>query len=141
MLQRTTLPTISGRLAQRSHNRVGKREGQSIIGVVSGSPKQTAKRLLFTAGYPIDCGSVVFVLPLSSEEKRNPIPTEHNLSSASGQHLRTFGHRPTSFKLFDQTCSHNMIVADAVHPILGMDFFPSWRWKAFCDRPIQTLSY
>ena len=82
----------------------------------------TTKRLLFMAGYLIDCGSVVSVLPPTSEGKRNPRPTEHNLSSASGQRLRTFGHRRTSFKLFDQTCSHNMIVADVVHPILGMDF-------------------
>ena len=124
MLQRTALPTISRRLAQMSHNRVGKRQGQLIISVVSDSAKRTTKRLLFTAGYLIDCGSVVSVLPPTSEGKRNPRPTEHNLSSASGQRLRTFRHRRTSFKLFDQTCSHNMIVADVVHPILGMDFFP-----------------
>ena len=33
VLQRTTLPTVSLSLPQRSHNRVGKRRGQSIIGV------------------------------------------------------------------------------------------------------------
>ena len=137
MLQRTTLPTISPRLTQRSHNRVGKRQGQSIIGVVSDSPKQTTKRLLFTAGYLIDCGSVVSVLPPTSEEKLNPRPTEHNLSSASGQRLRTFGHRRTSFKLFDQTCSHNMIVADVVHPILGMDFFQAGDGKRFMIDPFN----
>ena len=122
MLQRTKVPTISRSIAQRSHNRVGNRQGQSIIGVVSGSPKQTTKRLLFTAGCLIDCGSVGSVLPPTSEEKRNSRPTEHKMSSASGQRLRTFWHRRTSFKLFDQTCSHNMIVADVVHPILGMHF-------------------
>ena len=137
MLQRTTLPTISRRLAQRSHNRVGKRQGQSIIGVVSGSPKRTTKRLLFWAGYLIDCGSVVSVLPPTSEEKRNPRPAEHNLSSASGQRLRTFGHRRTSFKLFNQTCSHNMIVADVVHPILGMDFFQDGYGKRFVIDPFK----
>ena len=123
MFQRTTLPTISPRLAQRSPNRIGKRQRQSIIGVVSDSPKQTTKRLLFTAGYLIVCGSVVSVLPPTSDEKLNPRPTEHNLSSASGQRFRTFGHRRTSVKLFDQTCSQNMIVADVVHP--------SWAWISF----------
>ena len=131
MLQRTTLPTISPRLAQRSHNRVGKHQGQSIIGVVSDSPKQTTKRLLFTEVYLIDCGSVISVLPPTSEEKLNPRPTEHSLSTASGQRLRTFGHRRTSFKLFDQRCLHNMIVADVAHPILGMDFFQDGDGKRF----------
>ena len=85
----------------------------------------------------IGCGSVVSVLPPTSEEKRNPRLTEHNLSSASGQRLRTFGHRRTSFKLFDQMCSHNMIVADVVHPILGMDFFQDGDGKRFVIDPFK----
>ena len=36
-----------------------------------------------------------------------------------------------SFKLFDQTCSRNIIVADVVHPISGMDFFQDGDGKRF----------
>ena len=80
---------------------------------------------------------MVSVLPPTSEEKLNPRPTEHNLSSASGQRLRTFGHRRTSYKLLTQTCSHNMIVADAVHPILGMNLFQDGDGKRFMIDPFS----
>ena len=50
-------------------------------------------------------------------------PTEHILSSANGQRLRTLGRRMVSFKLFDRKCSHDIIVTDVVHPSFGMDFF------------------
>ena len=85
--------------------------------------EETKKRLLFAAGYLIDCDSAVSVLPPTSEERRNPNPTEYNLYSANGQRICTFGRLLVDFKLFGHACSHDMIIADVIRPILGMDFF------------------
>lgn len=89
---------------------------------MTGSPASLNKRLLFVADFLVDCGSAVSVLPPTPEEKRSPSPTEHNLSAANGQSLRTFGRRSAHFIFLGRPCSHDMIVADVVHPILGMDF-------------------
>ena len=86
-------------------------------------PEETKKRLLFAAGYLVDCGSVVSVLPPTSEERPNPNPTEYNIYCANGQRISTFGRRLVAFKLFGHACSHDMITADMIRPIVGMDFF------------------
>ena len=77
----------------------------------------------------MDCGSAVSVIPPTSNEKRSPSRTEHNLSTANGQRLRTFGRRNTRFIFLGKPCSHNMVVADVVHPILSMDFFQDGEGK------------
>ena len=77
----------------------------------------------------MDCGSAVSVIPPTSNEKRSPSRTEHNLSTANGQRLRTFGRRNARFAFLGKPCSHDMVVADVVHPILGMDFFENGEGK------------
>ena len=69
----------------------GKRHGRSVIGVVSDSTVPHNKRLLFVDGFLVDGGSAVSVIPPTSKEKRSPSRTEHNLSTANGKRLRTFG--------------------------------------------------
>ena len=64
-------------------------------------------------GFLVDCGSAVSVSPPTAKEERSPSLTEHNLSAANGQRLRTFGRRNARV----------MVVADVVHHILGMYFF------------------
>ena len=94
-----------------------------MIGVVTDSPNQPNKRLMFADGYLVDCGSAVSVIPPTAAEKAQPKPTRHCLVSANGHYIRTFGQRRANFTLLGHRCSHDMIVADVVHPILGMDFF------------------
>ena len=77
-------------------------------------------------GFLVDCGSAVSVIPPTSKEKRSP---EHKLSTANGQRLRTFGRRNARFIFLGKPCSHDMVVADVVHPILGMDFFQDGEGK------------
>ena len=43
------------------------------------------------------------------------------LYSANGQRMCKCGRRLVAFKLFGHACSHDMNIADVVHPILGMD--------------------
>ena len=80
-------------------------------------------------GFLADCGSAVSVIPPTSKEKRSPSCTEHNLSTANGQRLRTFGRRNARFIFLGKPCSNDMVVADVVHPILGMDFFQEGEGK------------
>ena len=77
----------------------------------------------------MDCGSAGSVIPPTSKEKRSPSRTEQNLSTANGQRLRTFGRRNARFIFLGKPCSHDMVVADVVHPILGMDFFQDGEGK------------
>ena len=84
---------------------------------------QLTERLLFVSGFLVDCGSAISVLPPTAEDKRCSKPTKHRLTSANGQRLQTFGRRTVNFIFLDQPCSHDMVIADVVHPILGMDFF------------------
>ena len=107
----------------------GKRHGRSVIGVVSDSPVRHNKRLLFVDGFLVDCGSAVSVIPPTSNEKRSTSRTEHNLSTTNGQRLRTFGRRNARFVFLGKPCSHDMVVAEVVHPILGMDFFQDGEGK------------
>ena len=72
------------RILKRLTNGVVKCNGESIIGVVSDTPKEKIKRLLFTYGYLADCGSAIPFLPPTPEEKCHPRPTEYILSSANG---------------------------------------------------------
>ena len=90
---------------------------------MSGLPEETKKRLLFAAGYFVDCGYAVSILPPTSEERQNPNYTEYNFYSDNGQRVCTYGRRLVAFKLFGHACSHDMIIADVVRPILGMFFF------------------
>ena len=64
----------------------------------------------------------VSVIPHCSKEKRSPSRTEQNVSTANGQRLPTFCRRHARFIFLGRPCSHEMVVADVVHPILGMDF-------------------
>ena len=77
----------------------------------------------------VDCGSAVSVIPPTSKEKRSTSRTEQNSSTANGQRLRTFGRRNARFIFLGKPCSHVMVVADVVHPILGMDFFQDGEGK------------
>ena len=104
---------------------------------MSGLPEETKKRLLFAAGYLVDCGSAVSVLPPTSEERQNPNSTEYNLYSANGQRICTYGRRLVAFKLFGHACSHDMIIADVVRPILGMDFFQDGDGKRCLIDPLK----
>ena len=104
---------------------------------MSGFPEETKKRLLFAAGYLVDCGSAVSVLPPTSEERQNPNSTEYNLYSANGQRICTYGRRLVAFKLFGHACSHDMIIADVVRPILGMDFFKDGDGKRCLIDPLK----
>ena len=104
---------------------------------MSGLPEETKKRLLFAAGYLVDCGSAVSVLPPTSEERQNPNSTEYNLYSANGQRICTYGRRLVTFKLFGHACSHDMIIADVVRPILGMDFFQDGDGKRCLIDPLK----
>ena len=97
------------------------------------SAEKTKKRLLFAAGYLVDCGSAVSVLPPTSEERRNPNPSEYNLYSANGQRICTF----VAFKLLGHACSHDMIIADVIRPILGMDFVHDGDGKRCLIDPIK----
>ena len=99
--------------------------------------EETKKRLLFAASYLVDCGSAVSVLPPTSEERRNPNPTEYNLYSANGQRICTFGRRLVAFKLFGHACSHDMIIADVIRPILGMYFFQDGDGKRCLIDPLK----
>ena len=100
-------------------------------------PEDTKKRLLFAASYLVDCGSAVSVLPPTSEERRNPNPTEYNLYNANVQRICTFGRRLVAFKLFGHACSHNVIIADVIRPILGMDFFQDGDGKRCLIDPLK----
>ena len=100
-------------------------------------PEETKKRLLFAAGYLVDCSSAVSVLLPTSEERRNPNPTEYNLYSANGQRICTFGRRLVAFKLFGHACSHDIIIADVIRPILGMDFFQDGDGKRCLIDPLK----
>ena len=104
---------------------------------MSGLPEETKKRLLFAAGYLVDCGSAVSVLPPTSEERQNPNSTEYNLYIAYGQRICTYGRRLVAFKLFGHACSHDMIIADVVRPILGMDFFQDGDGKRCLIDPLK----
>ena len=104
---------------------------------MSGLPEETKKRLLFAAGYLVDCGSAVSVLPPTREERQNPNSTEYNLYSANGQRICTYGRRLVAFKLFGHACSHDMIIADVVRPILGMDFFQDGDGKRCLIDPLK----
>ena len=68
----------------------GKRNRLSVIGVESGSPTQTI-RLHFAAGYLVDSGSAVSVLPPTPEETGNLRPIEH--MNISRYHLERYGRR------------------------------------------------
>ena len=72
----------------------------------------------------MDCGSAVSVLPPTSNAKRSPSLNEHNVSAANGQRLPTFGRRNARFIFLGKPCTrtHDMAVADVVHPIIGMYF-------------------
>ena len=70
----------------------------------------------------MDCGSAASVIPPTSKEKRSPSRTEQNLSTANVQRLRTFGRRNARFIFLGKHCSYDIVVADVVHPILGMYF-------------------
>ena len=65
----------------------------------------------------------------------SPSPTEHNLSAANGQRLHTFGRRNASIIFLRMPCSHDMVVADVVNPILGMDFFQDGEGKRYIIDP------
>ena len=95
------------------------------------------KRLLFAAGYLVDCGFAVSVLPPTSEERQNPNSTEYNLYSANGQRICTYGRRLVAFKLFGHACSHDTIIADVVRPILGMDFVQDGDVKCCLIDPLK----
>ena len=71
----------------------------------------------------------VSVIPPTSKEKRSSSRTEQNLSTANGQRLRTLGRLNARFIFLGKPCSHDMVVADVVHPILGMDFFQDGEGK------------
>ena len=86
-------------------------------------------------GFLVDCGSAVSVIPPTSKKKRSPSLTEHNLSTANGQRLRTFGRRKARFTFLGKPCPHDMVVADVVHPILGMDFFQDGEGKRCINDP------
>ena len=95
-------------------------------------------------GFVVDCGSAVPVLPPTSKEKRSSSLTEHNLSAVNGQgqRLRTFGRRNARFIFLDNPCSYDMVVADMVHPILGMDFFQDGEGKrCIIDPHRRSLTY
>ena len=83
----------------------------------------------------MDCRSAVSVIPPTSKEKRSPSPTEHNLSAVNGQRRRTFGSRNASFIFLGKPCSYDMVVADVVHPIRGMDFFQDGEGKRYIIDP------
>ena len=85
---------------------------------------------MFAAGYLVDCGSAVSVLSPTQEEKCHPRPIENLVfcKRATPPHIRP---AEVYFTLMDRTCSHDMIVADVVHPILGMDFFQDGEGKRF----------
>ena len=100
-------------------------------------PEETKKRLLFAAGYLVDCGSAVSVLPPTSEKRGNPNPTEYNLYSANGQRICTFGRRLVAFKIFGHACSHDMIIADVIRPILGMNCFQDGDGKRCLIDPLK----
>ena len=125
----SSLPTTSTWPKEGQEIASGKRHGRSVIGVVSDSPVHHNKRLFFVDGFLVGCGSAVSVIPPTSNEKRSPSRTEHNLSTANGQRLRTFGRRNARFIFLGKPCSHDMVVADMVHPILGMDFFQDGEGK------------
>ena len=99
--------------------------------------RRIEKAALFAAGYLVDCSSAVPVLPPTSEERRNPNPTEYNLYSANGQRICTFGRRLVAFKLFGHACSHDMIIADVIRPILGIDFFQDGDGKRCLIDPLK----
>ena len=80
-------------------------------------------------GFLVDYGSAVSVIPPTSKEKSYTSRTEQNLSTANGQRLRTFGRRNARFIFLGKACSHDVVVADVVHPILGMDFFQDGEGK------------
>ena len=64
-------------------------------------------------------------------QRRNNSPslTEHNLTAANGQRLPTFARRNARFIFIGKPCSHDMVVADVVHPILGFYFFQDGEGK------------
>jgi hypothetical protein len=87
------------------------------------------KRLLYAAGYMIDSGSVVSVVPSNKGE----ISTEDdfNLYAANGTSIKTYGTRMDEFYIMGRRCKHRMIVADVTRPILGIDFFSEGDGRAF----------
>ena len=82
-------------------------------------------------GLLVDCGPAVSVLPPTSKEKHSPSLTEHNLTAANGQrlHMPTFARRNARFIFLGKPCSHDMVVADVVPPILGIYFFQDGEGK------------
>ena len=49
----------------------------------------------------------------------------------------TFGRRLVAFKLFGHACSHDMIIADVIRPILGMDFLQDGDGKRCLIDPLK----
>ncbi len=93
-------------------------------------PKNT-KRLLYVAGYMIDCGSVVFVVPPKQIDLKNSDNDSFNLHAANGTIIKTYGTKVEEFEIMGRRCKHRMIVANVLQPILGTDFFSEGDGKVF----------
>ena len=69
---------------------VGKRKRRARLSAVSDSPRNS-KRLLYVAGYMIDSGSVVSVVPPTPEERQAHDTEQRHLHAAIGNLIKTFG--------------------------------------------------
>ena len=76
----------------------------------------------------INSGSVVSVVPPTSEERQTHDTEQRHLHAANGSLIKTFGTRFNKFEIMGRQCCHNMIIADVKCPILGTDFFHRGRW-------------
>ena len=100
------------------------------MSAVTDLPKHP-KRLLYVAGYMIDSGSVVSVVPPMQTELKNPCHKSLNLHAANGTIIETYGTRVDEFDIMGRRCKHRMIVANVSQPILGTDFFSDGDGKDF----------
>ena len=90
-----------------------------------------SKRLLYVAGYMIDSGSIVSVVPPKQTEQKDPYHKSLNLHAANGTITETYGTRLEEFEIMGRRCKHRMIVANVSQPILGTDFFSEGDGEVF----------
>ena len=90
-----------------------------------------SKRLLYVAGYMIDSGSIVSVVPPKQTEQKDPYHKSLHLHAANGTIIETYGTRLEEFEIMGRRCKHRMIVANVSQPILGTDFFSEGDGEVF----------
>ena len=83
------------------------------------------------AGYLIDSGSILSVVPPTQNERNHPDPPSHFLHAANGSLIKNYGKRTETFRILGYSCKDQMTVADVTTPILGFDFFNSGDGQKF----------